>query len=140
MLEKETLHRRVQELIDCFATTDPLKEMATLHREADPQEAALKWVALAVLHGFNSGANEISVTRSEEGEVRVTAEYRRAELPSPGVEIGNRIVESLRRITHLDKEKGKSVLAMGIRDGSIDLDVKVKRSGQAERVTLSFPD
>jgi hypothetical protein len=140
VLEKETLHRRVQELIDCFATTDPLKEMAALHSEADPQEAALKWVALAVLHGFTSGAKEITVTRSEEGEVRVTAEYRMAELPSPGVEIGKRIVESVRRITHLDKEKGKSVLAMGIRDGSIELEVKVKRNGQAERVTLNFPD
>jgi hypothetical protein len=81
VLAKETLHRRVHELIDCLATTDPLKEMDMLHREAHPQEAALKWVALAALHGFSSGAKEISLSRSEEGEVRVTAEYRKAELP-----------------------------------------------------------
>ena len=140
MLDKESLHRRVQELIDCFATADPLREMAGLEREDDQEEAALKWLALAVLHGVNSGAKEISVSRSEEGEVRVTAAYRKAELPSPGVDVGNRIVESLRRILHLEGEKGKSLLAMGIRDGSIDLGVKVKKSGEEETLTLKFPE
>lgn len=140
MLDKESLHRRVQELIDCFATADPLREMAGLEREDDQEEAALKWLALAVLHGVNSGAKEISVSRSEEGEIRVTAAYRKAELPSPGTDVGNRIVESLRRILHLEREKGKSVLAMGIRDGSIDLDVKVKKSGEEETLTLKFPE
>ncbi|RJR33714.1 MAG: hypothetical protein C4576_27415 [Desulfobacteraceae bacterium] len=139
MREKETLHGRVQKLIDCFATTDPLKEMAGLAGEDDRQEAALKWLALAVLHGINSGAKEISVQRSEEGEVRVVAEYKKAELPSPGVEVGNYILESLRDITHVEGEKGKTTLAMGVRDGGIDLLVKLKRSGTAEKITLKFP-
>lgn len=137
--DKETLHSRVQKLIDCFAAVDPLQEMAALPKEADQQEAALKWLALAVIHGINSGAKEISVSRSEKGEVRVFAEYKKAELPSPGADIGNRIMESLRHITHLEGEKGKSFLAMGVRDGSIDLAIKVKRGGDEEKVTLKFP-
>jgi hypothetical protein len=138
--EKETLHSRVQRLIDCFATADPLREMAALTGEADQQEAALKWLALAVIHGINSGAKEISVLRSEEGEVRVMAEYKKAELPSPGAGIGSSIMESLREITHLEGEKGKTLLAMGVRDGSVDLNVKLKRDGKGERLTLKFPD
>lgn len=139
MKDKETLHSRIQRLIDCFATVDPLKEMAGLPKEPDQQEAALKWLALAVIHGINSGAKEICVTRSHEGGVRVTAEYKKAELPSPGVAVGNRIMESLRLITHLDGEKGKSFLAMGIRDGSIDLGIKVKRGGEEEKLIIKFP-
>lgn len=139
MKDKETLHARVQRLIDCFAAIDPLSEMAGLSKEADRQEAALKWLALAVIHGINSGAREISVTRSQEGEVSVVAEYKKAELPSPGVEIGSRIMESLRQITHIEGEKGKSSLAMGVRDGSIDLGIKVKSGVDEERITLKFP-
>jgi hypothetical protein len=138
--EKETLHGKVQKLIDCFATSDPLKEMAGLPGENDRQEAALKWLALAVIHGINSGAKEISVLRSEKGEVRVMAEYKKAELPSPGVAIGSCIMESLRSITHLEGEKGKTLLAMGVRDGSIDLNIKLKRRGEEEKLTLKFPD
>lgn len=140
MREKETLHSRVQRLIDCFATADPLREMAALPGEDDREEAALKWLALAVIHGINSGAKEISVMRSEEGEVRVTAEYKKAELPSPGVAIGNCIMDSLRRITHVEGEKGKSLLSMGVLNGSIDLNVKLKRGGKEEKLTLKFPE
>jgi len=70
----------------------------------------------------------------------VIAEYRKAELPSPGVEIGNHIIDSLRSITHVEGEKGKTTLAMGVREGSVDLHVKLKRSGTADKVTLKFPD
>jgi len=36
MKDKTSLHRRTQELIDCFAGTDPLKEMSELEKREDP--------------------------------------------------------------------------------------------------------
>ena len=51
MKDKETLHKKVQEQIDCFAATDPLKEMSELTKEEDSEEAALKWLALAAFTG-----------------------------------------------------------------------------------------
>jgi hypothetical protein len=140
MKDKETLHRKVQELVDCFATTDPLREMSVLKAQEGQDEAPLKWLALAVLHGINAGAKEISVVKSADGTVRVLAEYRKAELPNPGPIIGEKILESLRRITHLEGDKGKTVLAMGVRDGSIDLSVKIEREKQGEKLTLRFPE
>jgi hypothetical protein len=140
MKDKETLHKRVQEQIDCFATTDPLKEMSELVREGDTGEAALKWLALATLHGINMNAKEIAVLQSEDGQIKVMAEYRPAELPSPGRSIGEKIIESVREITHLEKEKGKTTLALGIRDSSIELKVKVKKNENGEKVTLKFPE
>jgi hypothetical protein len=140
MKDKETLHRKVQELVDCFATSDPLKEMWMLKEQEDQEDAPLKWLALAVLHGINAGAKDISVVKSEDGAVKVLAEYWKAELPSPGPIIGEKILESLRRITHLEGEKGKTVLAMGVRDGSIDLLFKIEREKGGERATLGFPE
>ena len=136
MKDKESLHRKAQELVDCFATTDPLKEMSRLKDEQTEEEAPLKWLALAVLHGINSGAKEISVIKSGDGTVRVLAEYYKAELPSPGPVIGEKLFESVRRITHLDKDKGKTVLAMGVREGSIDLGVEVEKG---DKISLKFP-
>jgi hypothetical protein len=138
MKDKETLHRKVQELVDCFATTDPLREMSMLKAEEGQEESPLKWLALAVLHGINAGAKEISVVKSADGTVRVLAEYWKAELPTPGPIIGERIFESLRRITHLEGDQGKTVLAMGVRDGSIDLRVEVEREKEGEKITLGF--
>jgi hypothetical protein len=140
MREKESLHKKVQELLDCFATTDPLKEMSGLKNEKDENEAALKWLALAVLHGINMNAKEITIKRSEDDKVQVTAKYREAELPSPGTTIGEKVFAAVRGITHLEKRKDKTVLALGLRDSSIEIKVKLKKSGEKEEVSLGFPE
>jgi hypothetical protein len=139
MKDKRSLHLKVQELCDCYATTDPLREMSALRSEVDREEAALKWLALAALHGVNSNAEKISIIRSGSGEVTVKAEYRVSELPSPGREIGEKIIAAAREITHLEGEKAKSPLALGIRDSSIDVEIKVKKDEKGEKLTLTFP-
>jgi hypothetical protein len=140
MRDKESLHKKVQEQIDCFATTDPLKEMSKLVKEGDTGEAALKWLALAALHGINMNAKKIVIFQSGDGDIRVMAEYRPAELPPPGKSIGEKIIESVRGITYLEKEKDQTTLALGIRDSSIELKVKVKKDENGEKVTLKFPE
>lgn len=140
MKDMRGLHLKVQELCDCFATTDPLKEMSEIPAEKNTDEAALKWLALAVLHGINSNAKKITLTNSEDGNTNVAAEYRTATLPSPGSEIGRGIIETVQGITHLDSEKGKTPLAVGIRDGSIEITVKMKKKDDRQSVTLKFPE
>jgi hypothetical protein len=49
MKEKRNVHLKVQELCDCYATNDPLKEMSVVQNGSDKEEAALKWLALAAL-------------------------------------------------------------------------------------------
>jgi len=60
-----------------------LKKMALLSHDADKDEAALKWLALAVLHGVDRHAKKITLERSGDGSVRVEAEYHDTELPRP---------------------------------------------------------
>lgn len=54
--------------------------------------------------------------------------------------VGERIIDAVRRITHLEEEKGKSILALGVRDSRIDLNVKVERKDGRKTVSLKFPD
>ena len=140
MKEKRNVHLKVQELCDCYAANDPLKEMSSLKNDQDKEEAALKWLALAALHGVNSNAKKVSITRSKDGEVTVSAKYRESELPSPGSDIGARIIEAVREITHIEGGEGKSPLALGIRNDSIEIQVKMKSEENGEKVTLKFAE
>ena len=140
MKEKRNLHLKVQELCDCYATNDPLKEMSTVKNEEDKDEAAIKWLALTALHGVNGNAKNITITRSKDGEISVTAKYRESELPSPGSEVGTKIIEAVREITHIEGDKGKTLLALGIRNDSIEIQVEMKSEEGQEKVTLDFSE
>ena len=140
MEDKRNLHLKVQELCDCYATTDPLKGMSELPGDTDKDEAALKWVALAALHAVNAGAKKISLMKAKDGTISVRAQYREAELPSPGGEIGTKIIEAVKNIAHLEGKKGKEMLALGIRNDSLDVKVKVESEDGGEIIELKFPD
>jgi hypothetical protein len=139
MKDASNLHLKVQELCDCFATTDPLKEMSDVVRDKNTEEAALKWVALAILHGINSNAEKISISNTKEGNVKVEAEYRKAELPSPGAAAGKKIIEAMRTMTHIEDDHEKTVLAFGIRNNSMDLKIKSRHKGGDDKITIIFP-
>lgn len=140
MKDTGSLHLKVQELCDCFATTDPLKEMSDVKDDTDKNEAALKWLALAALHGVNNNAEKISITRPDNGNVTVTAEYRKKDLPSPGSDVAEKIFEAVTGITHIEGDKGKTPLALGIRDSSIDLGIKIKTKDGGKKITIKFPE
>jgi hypothetical protein len=132
MKEKRNLHLKVH-------TNDPLKEMSVVKNDEDKEEAAAKWLALAALHGVNDNAKEVTITRSADGQVTVSAKYRESELPSPGSDVGSKIFDTVREITAVEGDKGKSPLALGIRQDSIELQVKFKSKEDKEKVTIKFP-
>ena len=140
MKDSGSLHLKVQELCDCYATNDPLKEMSEIARENDQDEAALKWLSLAALHGVTSNAKKIKLFVGNDGTVKVTAEYRESELPSPGADVAKKIVEALTEITHIEGGKGKTPLALGIRDSSIELKVKMKPKDGGSKISIKFPE
>lgn len=140
MLDKRTLHMKVQEQCDCFATTDPLREMAALPGDPDTEDGAVKWIALAVLHGINDGAKKITVCRSNSGDVTIVAKYRTSELPSPGSAVGAKIFDVVKGITHIEGDKGKVPVVIGIRDSSIEVKMKLKQNKEGEEIELKFPE
>jgi hypothetical protein len=139
MKDSDNVHKKVQEMCDCYTTTDPLKEMSILKNDPDTESAAIKWVALAALHGVNSNAEKISISSGEDGKTTVMVEYRTTELPSPGDDVGRKIVDAFRDMTHIDADKGRTALALGIRDSSIDLNIKIKKKEGRNKITIAFP-
>ncbi len=138
MKDSNSLHLKIQEHIDCFATTDPLKELSGIVNESNEEDAALKWLALSVLHGITNNAKKIVLHSSKEGQALVTVEYREAELPSPG-KFGKSIIHTMKEILHLEKGKHESKLALGVRDSNIELKIKTKDEKSGEKITIKFP-
>ena len=139
MKDNQSLHLRLQEFCDCFATTDPLKEMSQIKNDNDKEDSALKWLALAALHGINENAEKISITRSDSGDVMVTAAYRRKELPSPGDVTAESIMNAVKEIAHFEEYNGEIPLSLGIRESTIDIDLKMKTKKKKKKITIKFP-
>ena len=139
MKDASSLHQKVQNLCDCYTNNDPLKEMSEIQKETDLEEAAQKWLALAVLHGINNNAANITITTTEDGNGKVTAEYRTADLPSPGGPIAEKVISTIRAITHIEDVSGNSPLAFGIGNNSMDLNVASTHEGGRQKITITFP-
>jgi hypothetical protein len=140
MQDTGNLQLKIQEMCDCYATSDPLREMSIVEKEENKDEAAVKWLALAALHGVNQNAEKISISQSATGEVTVTAKYRKTDLPNPGGEVAGKIFETMGRITHMEGEKVKLPLSLGIREDSVPLKVKIKSKDGGRKLTLKFDD
>ncbi len=138
MKDTENKHLKMQEFVDCFATTDFLSEMANLDNEKDRQAAALKWLSLAALHGINEYAEKISISRSKKGHVKVTAEYREKDLPVMNSDVADTIFDTVREISHFDKSHGKTRMALGVRDSSVDLNLELKEKSDKTKLTIRF--
>ncbi len=140
MKDSENLHLKLQELCACFSSTDPLKEMSELANDTDSDDAALKWLALTALHGVNANAEKITLKEDDNGKVQVIAEYRKTSLPSPGKTVGDGVFDAIRKITHIEDAKGKTTLALGIMDSSIELSVGIKDKKGKRKVSIKFPE
>lgn len=139
MKDFESLHLKVQEQIDCFSTTDPLKEMSEIQTNTeDADEEARKWLALVVIHGINENAKKITLKKSDDA-TSVKAKYRKSELPSPGNEVGERILQTVREILHAEDDKEKSLLSLSLGGSDVTLKVKVEKKDGESKIKFKFP-
>jgi hypothetical protein len=138
MQDKRNLHLEVQDMIKCYSGQDPLKVMSGLKTENDFEQAAIKWLAAAAMHGITSGARKISLSIMPDGEVKVGAKYKKTPLPSPGKEVGAKVVKDMQEILHI--EKGKLPLALGVGDDTVNLRVKLSQKDNGRKLTLKFPE
>jgi len=138
MKDTQNKHLKVQEFVDCYATTDFLTEMVKIDNESDGQDAALKWLSLAALHGINEYAEKISISRNKNGRVKVTAEYREKDLPVMNPAVADTIFDTVREISHIDKSHGKTRMALGVRDSSVDLNLELKEKSDKTKLTIRF--
>jgi hypothetical protein len=139
-------HQRLQEFCDCFLETDYRKELEAASKGisgepgGDPDELALKFFGLTILYGANEEAKKISLQRSEEGKVLLAVEARgNYQLPPPASKLADRVFSIARSIAHIDKDKGKIPLSLGLRNGRIEISLEFDRNGGGESLSLAFP-
>ncbi len=139
-------HQRLQEFCDCFLETDYRKELEAASKGVsgdpggDPDELALKFFGLALLYGANEEANKIFLQRSKEGKVSLAVEARgNYQLPPPSTNLADRVFSIARSITHIDKDKGKIPLSLGLRNDRMEIGLEFDRNGGGESLSLAFP-
>jgi len=144
--DERNYHLRLQEFCDCFMETDFKKELEAASKGAsgdpsgDPDELALKFFGLTLLYGANEEAKKISLERSKEGKVSFAVEAGgNYQLPAPSAEVADRIFFIARAITHIDKDKRKSPLSLGLRNDRMEINLKFDRKGGGESLSLVFP-
>ena len=134
-------HARLQEMCDCYMETDYRMEMVKMASERSPdlEEDALKYLALSILYATTEKARKLSF-KKKRGEPKVTVKAEeKMELPLPPGEIADKIFEIMRSITHLEGEKGREPFSLGLRDGRMELSVKVEKEEDKESLKFSFP-
>ena len=144
--DERNYHLRLQEFCDCFMETDYKRELEVASKGAsgdpsgDPDELALKFLGLTLLYGANEEAKKISLQRSKEGKVSLAVEARgNYQLPPPSAKLAERVFSIARSITHIEKDKGKSPLSLGLRNDRMEINLEFDRKGDGESLSLVFP-
>ena len=139
MRDMRNLHLKLQEMCDCFLNTDPMHEFPSVHQESDTEEAALKWLALAILHGLNENAQKVTLNQEDES-ITLKIKYRPDSLLVPKKDVAQEIVHTVEHILHQEgQEKGNLPLALGIHESSVNLELKFKEKENKRKMSIEFP-
>jgi hypothetical protein len=139
-------HQRLQEFCDCFMETDPKKELEKAARgisgdpSGDMEELALKFLGLSVFYGISEKTRQISFNRSKAGKILFTIEASgKYQLPPPSPQIADRIISIARAITHIEEDKGKVPVSLGLRNDRVELTFEFDRREGEETFSILFP-
>jgi len=140
-------HQRLQEFCDCYMETNPKKELENAAKgiSGDPggnlDELALKFLGLGVFYGASEKAKKISLLRSKDGKVLFTVESRgQYQLPPPSTQLADRIISIARSITHLEEDRGKEQVSLGLRNDRMDITFQFDRKDGGESFLILFPE
>jgi len=101
---------------------------------------ALKFLCLTILYGIKESAKKITLTKQGRDEVRLDIEAAgKYVLPAPRADIADEIFKVMRSITHLESERGKEVLSLGLRNDRLELTVEFASAAGENTLTISFP-
>jgi len=138
-----TPHLKLQEMCDCYLETNFAKQLTAMvsSKSTDFMEDGFKYLALALLQATTEKAEKLSFEKYNNSIiVTLRSSARKIELPSPSLEIMDAITGIMRDIIHLEEDKGKSPLILGLKNSQLDLLVRVKKDKKKESLTFNFPE
>ena len=141
------LHKRLQEMCDCYLESDYENELMIISEKGisadvtgDVTEVALKYLALAILYTLGERGAQLFIGMADEMIISYMQNDQRHTLPPPPQDVTKEILEIVRGITHLEAEDATEPLSLGIRETRINLQVDVHREGGEEHLVLRFPE
>jgi rubredoxin len=138
-----TPHLKLQEMCDCYLETDFSRQLKVMvsSKSTDLMEDGFKYLALVLLEAITEKASALVLTK-ENDSVKVTLKGAdpQIELPSPAPEIMSAITTIMRDILHLEEDKGKCPLTLGLKNSQLDLLVRMKKDNGEESLTIEFPE
>jgi len=105
----------------------------------DLEEDALKYFALTILFTMTVKAGRLSF--KEKGgklRVKVVSGEEKSYLPVPPDGVARKIFEIIRDITHIDTKSGELPFVLGLPNGTVDIQVKIKKKDGGESLKLIF--
>jgi len=146
VMAAESMHRRLQEYCDCYMETDLLGELETISRgesvdvTGEPQEVALKFIALAVLYGISERAQEAKLVKKANGKVKFEVDAEKDQrLPPPPADVCDHVFDVIQAITHLDTTTPSGLLALGLRSDSVELAILLECREDKKSLKIRFP-
>ena len=147
MKDRRNLHAKMQEYIDCYLEADPQVELREITRKGvegdatgDMTELALKYLALAVIHGVEEHAKVIGVVH--EGDMDGSVVMKTAEevqLPDPPTGLAREMAEVIRCIAGMEAAEGQGSISCGFRQDRLELEVEGEQEASREKVLLRIP-
>lgn len=146
VLERHTLHQRLQEYCNCYLEADPKEELMrlSLGGEAsdftgDVEEAAIKLLGLMILYGLRENAKSVELRRAANGKTRIHVKAAGTyQLPGPPSGLFEKAMDVAQSISHIEGTKGQIPLALGLAQDSIELGLALERYPE-EVIIFSLP-
>lgn len=136
------LHLRLIEMCDCYLDSDyaaVLQKLADTP-SADPEEDALKYLALAILYTLTEKASKLSLKRKKDKiTATIQTDGEKIALRPPKKILFDTIISTTRSILHLEKDKDSVPLCLGLKNAQLDLQVKFEHSDDKESLKFKFP-
>ncbi len=143
-LTDPNLHLKLQEMCECYLETDFTRQLNAMVKGSskDLEEDAVKYLALAIMHGVSDRAGTLKVKQKKDGTIKagLSIDDKKISLPAPSPELFERILGVIRSILHFEEGGGTMPLALGLRNSNIELVVKLKEKEGETSLKLSFPE
>ncbi len=140
-IKDPNVHQKLIEMCDCYMETDHIQQLKRLanSESKDIDEDAVKYLALALLHAVSEKARKLTF-KKKKGKYTILYENDgKNSLPIPAHDIIEKIFANCRSIMHLEEDKGKMPLSLGLKNDSIEVQMKIELKGDDEALKFKMP-
>lgn len=141
-LHDPSLHQKLIEMCDCYLDTNyhtKLQAVATA-APGDVAEESTRYLALALLQAITEKAGKLSFKRKKEHlTVTIQVEDDKISLPTPPKAVFDGVLALMRAILHAEGSKTSMPLALGLRSGEIEVQVKLEQGQDKESLKIKLP-